>query len=107
MDIIKLMWLNDILDNFRIILQLSMAFGSLIGSIGLLITAIEGRDKKPFCKILLFFVPLVTFLLIVIPSEKTMYSLIALKAGKEVINTGIGQKAMLLLNKKLDEELKK
>jgi hypothetical protein len=51
-------------------------------------------------------IPIVCLLFMVItPSQKTFYSILAIHYGKEVATSEIGNKAYKLLNQKLDEYL--
>lgn len=45
------------------------------------------------------------FLTILVPSQKTLYLILASEAGEEVVTSDTGQKALNVINQKLDEML--
>ena len=57
-----------------------------------------------------FLILVLSFFAVLIPSEKTMYTILAVSATKEIAKNpqikSIYDKSMLLLNKKLDEQIK-
>lgn len=61
----------------------------------------KSKGKKAIRMMIIWFI-----LAIIIPSEKTMYKMLAVYGVKEVVESNIGQKSLLLLEKKLDNELK-
>lgn len=82
----------------------------IIGTILLIfITSAFYSEKKevfPFLKQGILVISVCLFIFTFTPSSKLLYTMAGLKAGEVALQTEEGQKAMKLLNKKLDELLK-
>lgn len=105
-----LLYLAEVLGNINIIITV-VFFVSLISIVmALFICAAESYNPftefKHIKKVIIGY-SIFILLCVFVPNQKYVYLIIASRAGKEVVKSEVFEKAMKVLNKKLDQELEK
>lgn len=111
----ELMWLVygiSVLSNIGVVSGLVLVF-SMVTAIGagIVYAASEGEAKFPFIKSLIATIVLSTAIVVVVPSEKTMYTMAGAYATQKVAEAPatreVADKVLKIINEKLDSMVKK
>lgn len=110
MDLITMLYLVDVMGSLAFSLFVFLMLGIIFTSLHGLSHYERNQEVSPFTKKASLVMVIAAIILVLIPSKKTAYAMIAVKAGEEISKNPnferISGKALQLLDKKLDEALK-
>lgn len=93
-------------ETLKTIAAMLLIGGAAVMTSWVVIHYIERDEILPFWKHFVVLFSICAVVVVFTPSSKLLYSIAGLRAGEVALQTEEGQKAMKLLNKKLDEFLK-
>jgi predicted tellurium resistance membrane protein TerC len=109
MSIEILLYLADVVESIGYITYFIMAVALFGVWIGCELIHRGDKDGRPIIKKAIISLVIFTIINILIPSKNTMHSMIAIKAGKQIVNNGnaneLLNKTYSIINNKLDKML--
>lgn len=102
-----LLYIADLCSNFKLAAVFIMIFGTVGGIFCLGMGSDLGlRRAKIWGKIILIFVFVIIVIDIITPTQRTVYLIVGIKSTQQIMQTDTAQKALKVINKKLDKYLK-